>query len=131
MDAPHLRLASAPTDSRSRERPRSPIGVILADDHAQMRRSLRLLLDGEKDIEVIAEADDLSSVLRHLRRHRPPVVVLGLGMEDGSLGQAIGQLRTRAPATQIVALTMDENPVLAQRALAAGGTHGKVVIEIT
>jgi two-component system, NarL family, response regulator NreC len=120
MDAPHLRLASAPTDPCTPERPESPIGVILADDHAQMRRSLRMLLDGEKDLEVIAEADDLTSVLRHLRRHRPPVVVLGLGMKDGSAGQAIGQLRTRAPATQIVALTMDENPVLAQRALAAG-----------
>jgi len=85
-----------------------------------MRRSLRVLLDGEKDLEVVAEVDDLTSVLRHLRKHRPPVVVLGLGMPDKSVGKAIGQLRTAAPWTQIVALTMDEDPVLAQRALAAG-----------
>lgn len=85
-----------------------------------MRRSLRMLLDDEKDLEVLAEADDLTSVVHHLRRHQPPVVVLGLGMADGSVGEAIGQLRTRAPETQIVVLTMDENPVLAQRALAAG-----------
>jgi two-component system, NarL family, response regulator NreC len=94
--------------------------VILAEDHAQMRRSLRSLLDGEKDLEVVAEAEDLTSVIRHLRRHRPPVVVLGLGMVGGSAGEAIGQLRASAPEAQIVVLTMDENPALAQRALAAG-----------
>jgi two-component system response regulator NreC len=94
--------------------------VILAEDHVQMRHSLRRLLDAEKDLEVFAEVDDLTSVMRHLGRHRPPVVVLGLGMADGSVGEAVGQLRTRAPGAQAVLLTMDENPALAQRALAAG-----------
>jgi two-component system response regulator NreC len=94
--------------------------VILAEDHRQMRRSLRVLLDGENDIEVVAEADDLTAVVRQLRKQRPRVVVLGLGTTDGSGGEAIGQLRTRAPESQIVVLTMDENPALAQHALAAG-----------
>jgi two-component system, NarL family, response regulator NreC len=121
MDAPHLRLAPAPTGTPPGWTPAAgPIGVILAEDHSQMRRSLRMLLEGEKDLEVVAEADELTSVVRHLRRHRPPVVVLGLGMADGPVGEAIGQLRTCAPETQIVVLTMDENPALAQRALAAG-----------
>jgi two-component system, NarL family, response regulator NreC len=85
-----------------------------------MRRSLRMLLDGETDLEVLAEADDLTAVVRHLQRHRPPVVVLGLGVTDGSVGEVIGQLRTRAPEAQVVVLTMDESPAQAQRALAAG-----------
>jgi len=94
--------------------------VILADDHAQMRRSLRMLLDGEEDLEVVAEADDLASVVRHVRLRRPPVLVLGLGGPDGSVGEATRQLRARAPATQIVVVTMDDSPVSSQRALAAG-----------
>lgn len=94
--------------------------MILAEDHTQMRRSLRMLLDGESDLEVVAEADNLTAVAPQTRRHRRPVVVLGLGMAAGSVGEAIGQLRTRAPESQIVALTMDENPALAQRVLAAG-----------
>jgi two-component system, NarL family, response regulator NreC len=120
MDAPHLHLASAPTGALGQTPREGPIAVILAEDHAQMRRSLRMLLDGEKDLEVVAEADDLTSVMRHLQKHCPPVIVLGLGMADRSVGETIGQLRTRMPGTQIVVLTMDENPVLAQRALAAG-----------
>src|SRR5580704_9946654 len=102
MDAIHLRLAPAPTDSRSRVPHEGPIGVILADDHAQMRRSLRILLDDEKDLEVIAEADNMTSVVHQLRTHRPRVVVLGLGIPTGSVGEAVGKLRTHAPEAQIV-----------------------------
>ena len=71
--------------------------MVLADDHALMRRRLRLLLDGEQGVEVIAEADDLAAVARHVRRHEPHVLVLDLSMPDGSSIEAIGQLRERRP----------------------------------
>jgi two-component system response regulator NreC len=96
------------------------IGVVLADHHALMRGSLRLLLDGEEGVEVIAEASDLASVERHLQDDQPHVLILDLSMPDGSSIEAIGKLRERVPETQIVALTMEDNPVFAQRALAAG-----------
>ena len=85
-----------------------------------MRRSLRLLLDGEEGIEVIAEADDLAAVTRHVHAHEPHVLVLDLSMPDGSSIEAISRLRERAPDTQIVVMTMEDNPVFAQRAFAAG-----------
>jgi two-component system, NarL family, response regulator NreC len=107
----------------------SPVRVVLGDDHALMRRSLRLLLDGEKNVEVIAEASDLASVLRQVQDDPPDVLVLDLGMPDGSSVEAIGQLRERVPKTQIVALTMEDDPVFAQRALAAGAL-GFVVKEL-
>jgi two-component system response regulator NreC len=97
-----------------------PIRVVLADSHAPMRRSLRLLLDGEEDMEVIAEASDLAAVVRHVQSDRPQVLLLDLSMPGGSSVEAIGQLRERAPETQIVALTMEDDPVFAQRAFAAG-----------
>jgi two-component system response regulator NreC len=96
------------------------IRVVLADSHALMRRSLRLLLDGEDDVEVVGEAKDLASVVRHVEGDRPQVLLLDLSMPGGSSVEAISQLRERVPATQVVALTMEDDPVFAQRAFAAG-----------
>ena len=119
----HLHLAPGPSDGDVALAPDTPpIRVVLADDHAVMLRGLRLLLDDEEDVEVIAEACDLASVASHVQSHQPHVLVLDLGMPNGSSIEAIGQLREREPDTQIVVLTMEENPVFAQRALTAGAT---------
>ena len=126
---PRLHLASSPAGAAAVASSTGPVRVILADAHALMRRSLRLLLDGEKDVEVIAEASDLDSAVRHVQGDRPQVLVLDLSMPDGSSIGAVGQLRERVPETQIVALTMEDNPVFAQRALAAGAL-GFVVKEL-
>jgi two-component system, NarL family, response regulator NreC len=118
--ASHLHLAPSPTETGSPIRAASPILVVLADDHALMRRSVRLLLDGEEGLEVIAEATDLASVERHVQGHHPHVLVLDLNMPGGSSIEAIGRLRERAPETQIVVMTMEDSAVFAQRAFAAG-----------
>ncbi len=117
--ASHLHLARSPEDLDAAPT-NADIRVLLADDHALMRRSLRLLLNGEDGMEVIAEADDLAAVTRHVQGHEPHVLVLDLSMPDGSSIDAIGRLREQAPDTQIVVMTMDDNPVFAQRAFAAG-----------
>jgi two-component system, NarL family, response regulator NreC len=117
--AAHLHLAPTPIDAGS-DSEAMPIRVVLADGHALMRRSLRQLLDGEQGIAVIAEAQDLTTAVSHVHEHRPHVLVLDLSMPDGSGLDAIGELRERAPDTQIVAITMNDTPMFAQRALAAG-----------
>ncbi len=94
--------------------------MVLADDHMLMRRSLRQLLDSEKDIDVIAELSELACILPEVRKHKPHVLVLDLGMLEGSSRETIGQLRALAPETQIVMVTMQESPAFAQRTLAAG-----------
>jgi two-component system response regulator NreC len=125
----HLHLAPSPPGTGSAVYAASPIRVVLADDHAMMRRALRLLLDGEDGVEVIAEADDLASVMRHVDAHEPHVLVLDLNMPDGSGIEALSQLRERAPETQIVVMTMQDSPAFAQRAFAAGAI-GFVVKEL-
>jgi two-component system response regulator NreC len=87
-----------------------------------MRRSLRLLLDSEADLEVIGEADDLPLVVRHVQSQRPQVLVLDLGMPGGSSVDAIRRLRAQVPETHVVVLTLDDNPIFAQQALNAGAT---------
>ena len=98
----------------------APIRVVVADDHALIRRSVRLLLDGEQDVELIAEAGDLAGAASHVQGKHPHVLVLDLSMPGGSSIAAIGHLREEVPETQIVVMTMDDSPVFAQRALAAG-----------
>jgi two-component system response regulator NreC len=93
---------------------------MLADDHEVMRAGLRRMLDEELDVEVVAEASDLDSVSDGVQGQRPHVLVLALGLSDGSSIDTIGRLRERVPDTQVVVLTMDESPAPAQRALTAG-----------
>jgi DNA-binding NarL/FixJ family response regulator len=119
MAAAHLHLAPR-SDEESPVANGMPIRVVLADDHAMMRRGLRRLLDREQDVKVIAEAADLGSALESARRERPHVLVLDLGMPDGSSIDAIGALRERIPETQVVVITMQDSPVFAQRAFAVG-----------
>lgn len=116
MDTPHLRLALPPEEATGEQ----AIRVVLADDHPLMRRSLRLLLDDAERVEVIAEASDVAALVRDVDAHQPHVLVLDLGMPEGSSSEAIRQLRERLPEMEIVVVTMEENPVFAQRAMAAG-----------
>ncbi len=118
----HLQLAPVLTQAGPQAQAGSPIRVVLADDHPLVRSSVRRLLDGEEDVEVIAEAGDLASAVRHVQAHRPCVLVLDLMMPDGSGIQAIGPLRERVPATRIVVMTMEDSPAFAQSALAAGAS---------
>jgi two-component system, NarL family, response regulator NreC len=115
-----LHLAAAPGSVTFSPRPESSIRVVLADDHAAVRRNLRLLLDGEGDVEVIAEAADLSTVIRHVHGHLPHVLVLDLEMPNGSSIETIRQLRAQVPDTEIVVITMDTSAVFAQQAIDAG-----------
>jgi two-component system response regulator NreC len=117
--ASHLQLARSPED-RDAEVANAHVRVLLADDHVLMRRSLRMLLDGEDGVDVIAEANDMAAVTRHVMGHGPHVLVLDLSMPGGSSIEAISRLREQAPGTKIVVMTMEENPVFAQRAFAAG-----------
>ncbi|HET6506075.1 MAG TPA: response regulator transcription factor [Baekduia sp.] len=98
------------------------ISIVLADDHAVVRRGLRLVLDGEDDLEVLAEAGTIDDAVRLVKAHRPDVVVLDLNM-PGSVASSLDVLPTlasEAPDTRVVVLTMQEDPQYARTALAAG-----------
>jgi len=97
-----------------------PIRLVLADDHAVVRSGLRMLLDSESEFEVVAEASNIEDARRYVRGHRPKVLVLDLNMPGGSSLEAIPILRQESPDTQIVVLTMQQEPAFAREALGAG-----------
>ena len=94
--------------------------IVLADDHTVVRNALRLLLDAEAGFEVVAEAGDVDAALRYVRGHKPAVLVLDLNMPGRSSLDAVPDIRTASPQTEIVVLTMQNEPAFARRALQAG-----------
>jgi two-component system response regulator NreC len=94
--------------------------VIIADDHAVVRKGLRLLIDAEPDLRVVAEAGTVPDALMKTRALRAGVLVLDLNMPGGSSLEAIPQLREEAAGTAIVVLTMQNDPAFARKALQAG-----------
>jgi two-component system response regulator NreC len=104
------------------------IRIVLADDHAVVRSGLRMVLESESDLEVVAEAGDVESARRYVRGHHPDVLVLDLNMPGGSSLEAIPEIRAESPKTQIVVLTMQQEPAFAREAL-GGGALGYVLKE--
>jgi len=96
------------------------IRIVIADDHAIVRRGLRQLLEEEDGFQVVAEADNVADARRFVRGHRPDVLVLDLNMPGEQSIDAIPRLREEFPATQIVVLTMQNEPAYARNALGAG-----------
>lgn len=96
------------------------IAIVIADDHQVVRTGLKLLLDSEEDFEVVAEAGDVASATRTVLGYKPDVLVLDLNMPDGSSLGAIPKMLSDSPGTNIVVLTMQEDPAFAREALQAG-----------
>jgi two-component system response regulator NreC len=96
------------------------IRVVIADDHSIVRRGLRDLLDAETGFEVVAEASDIDDARRFVRGHHPKVLILDLNMGGKSSLRLIPEIRAESPETEIVVLTMQDEPAYAREALSAG-----------
>jgi two-component system response regulator DevR len=97
--------------------------VMLVDDHEVVRRGLRALVDGEKDMVVVAEAATLSDAVRLARQTEPDVVVMDVRLPDGSGIEAVREIRSHRRRTRALMLTTyaDENAVLAAIMAGASG----------
>jgi DNA-binding NarL/FixJ family response regulator len=96
------------------------IRVLLADDHAILRAGLRMLLDAQPDMAVVAEAADGEEAIRRAGDSQPDVAVVDLTMPGLSGVETLERLRREVPATRLLVLTMHDDPAYARLALAAG-----------
>jgi two-component system, NarL family, response regulator NreC len=94
-----------------------PVKIVIADDHAVVRAGLRLLLDAEEGLHVVAEAGEVDTARRMVRAHRAHVLVLDLNMPGPSSLAAIPEL---SADTAVVVLTMQNDPAFAREALRSG-----------
>jgi two-component system response regulator NreC len=100
--------------------PAPEITVVLSDDHHVVRSGLRVLLSADGRFVVVGEADDIRSTVERVAAVRPQVLVLDLNLGGESSLELIPQLRADCPQTQIVILTMQEDPAFARAAMRAG-----------
>jgi two-component system, NarL family, response regulator NreC len=98
---------------------RNKTTVLIADDHTVVRQGLRMLIDNEDGLQVIAEAGTVADAERLTGAHRPSVLVLDLNMPGGSSLEAIPRL---VGETAVVVLTMQDDPAFAREALQAGAS---------
>jgi DNA-binding NarL/FixJ family response regulator len=98
------------------------VSIVIADDHVMVRSGLRVLLNAEPDLRVVAEAGDVEAALRCARDHHPRVVVLDLNMPGEPSLPAIPRFLEAAPGTAVVMLTMQDEPEYARAALSAGAS---------
>lgn len=110
--------SSAPSAGSRTEK--DEIRIVLADDHAVVRSALRMLLDAEPGLEVVAEAGNVDDAIRYVRGHRPQVLILDLNMPGRGSLEALPDISEASPETRIVVLTMQSEPAFAREAMQAG-----------
>ncbi len=98
------------------------IRILLADDHRIMRQGLRALLEKEADIEVSGEAEEGRTAVQLVRKLKPDVVVMDVGMPDLNGIEATRQINAEAPAAKVLALSMHADKRFVEGMLTAGAS---------
>jgi DNA-binding NarL/FixJ family response regulator len=102
------------------------IQVVLADDHAVVRKGIHDFLEEEEDIQVVAEAINGEEAVALTVEHRPDVAVLDIQMPQMTGIEAARQIKARAPEVRILVLTAyDDDPYIF--AMLQAGASGYVL----
>ncbi len=96
--------------------------ILLADDHALVRRGLRLMLDAEPDLRVVAEAGDGAEAIRLALSQAVDLAIIDISMPRMTGLQAIDELRRRRPELRTLILSMHENEQYLYESLKAGAS---------
>jgi len=94
--------------------------ILLADDHALVRRGVRLILDGEPDLQVVAEAGDGAEAIAKARSQEIDLAILDIAMPRLTGLQAARELSRLRPGLRILMLSMHDNEQYFFEALKAG-----------
>jgi DNA-binding NarL/FixJ family response regulator len=96
--------------------------ILLADDHALVRRGLRLILDAQPDLEVVAEASDGAEAVKLALSTEVDLAILDISMPRMTGLQAARELQQRRPDLRVLILSMHESEQYLYEALRAGAS---------
>ncbi|HET6395012.1 MAG TPA: response regulator transcription factor [Blastococcus sp.] len=99
-----------------------PTRILLADDHALVRRGVRLILESEPDLTVIAEAGNGAEAVALARTHEVDLAILDVAMPRMTGLQAAREISRRSPQPRILLLSMYDNDQYFFEALKAGAS---------
>jgi DNA-binding NarL/FixJ family response regulator len=111
---------TTPSPKTPRPPASKPYRVVVADDHAVVRRGVRALLEMQPGIEVAAEATNGSEALNLVRKLKPDLVVLDLTMPDMNGLEVARAIKEESIATDLLVLTMHFSEEVAREALRCG-----------
>jgi DNA-binding NarL/FixJ family response regulator len=103
-----------------------PYRILVADDHAIVRKGIRALLETEPGIEICHEVADGLEAVEYIKKHKPDMVLLDLTMPEMNGLEAVREIRETSPATNVVILTMHFSEDVAREAFRSGA-HGYVL----
>jgi two-component system response regulator NreC len=94
--------------------------VVLADDHSILRAGLRLLLESQQDIHVVAEAENGPTAIEACDRFQPDILILDISMPEGSGLPVIEKIKASSPNTKTIVLTMHSDIEWIKSSISAG-----------
>jgi DNA-binding NarL/FixJ family response regulator len=106
------------------------IRVVICDDQALFRHGLRMVLEAEDGVEVVAEAGDGETAVRLVERHRPDVVLMDVRMPRLSGIEATRAIGERVPTAKVLILTVSDDEQDLYEAVKAGAA-GYLLKEIS
>jgi len=98
------------------------IKLLLVDDHTVVRSGLRMLLEGEDDVEIIGEAGSASEAINAVTIMKPDMILMDIGLPDMSGIDAAREIKNLWPDISIVALTIHEDQEYFFKMLEAGAS---------
>lgn len=94
--------------------------ILIADDHAVVRRGLRTLIEAQPGWEACGEASNGQEAVEKAIRLRPDLIIIDVSMPDLNGFEATRQILTAAPQSQVLVLTMHDAPEIIERMVASG-----------
>ncbi len=98
------------------------IRLVLVDDHFVVRTGLRMLLEGEQDVQIVGEMGTAREAIERIGSLKPDVVLMDIGLPDLSGIDATREIKRLQPQVAIVALTIHEDEQYFFRMLEAGAS---------
>src|SRR5688572_19688768 len=96
------------------------IRVLLADDHAILRKGVGMLIDSQSDLQVVGEARTGREAISETFRLKPDVVVMDISMPELNGIEGTRQICDELPETKVIGLSMHKDSVYVREILRAG-----------
>ena len=98
------------------------IRLLIADDHSILREGLKVLIDKEEDMSVVAEANNGVAVLEKARTLNPDVIIMDVAMPELNGIEATRQITSEMPEVKVIALSMHSDRRFVIEMLRAGAS---------
>ena len=101
---------------------KNPVRIVIVDDHPLLRKGVGQLINNEKDLMVVGEAEDAAKALTAIEAAQPDVALIDISLGGASGIELLKNIKARFPKLQVLVLSMHDESVYAHRALRAGAS---------